>query len=193
MIITILLLYYAPYVYNNLSEPRPLRLTSQDVSVQSINISWSALSLESLAGNQAQYTLSVTTDDSTETFLINEPYYIFTDHKSAPPCEVYNFSVTATYVGATYTGAGCCETSPVLSITLPSLPNISSLESSLYHSVEKHSGSTGGVVLNVFFEKVSCNNNNYYNNSVLNFLLVTSQHLSIIIIANQLLLCLSNH
>jgi hypothetical protein len=38
---------------------------------------------------------------------LNESHYHFTAPEGAPPCEVYNFSVTATYVGATYTGAGC--------------------------------------------------------------------------------------
>ena len=134
------------------AEPRPSRLTSQDVSVQSINISWSPLSLESLAGNQTQYILSVTTDDSTETFLSYEPYYIFTNHEGAPPCEVYNFSVTATYVGATYTGAGCSEPSPVISRMLPTIPEITKLESSIDYSLIKSEQSSGEVILTVNFK-----------------------------------------
>ena len=42
---------------------------------------------------------------------------MFTAPEGAPPCEVYNFSVTATYAGATCT-------SPVLNIMIPSLPDI---------------------------------------------------------------------
>jgi hypothetical protein len=70
---------------------------------------------------------------------INESYYIFTASETAPPCEVYNFSVTATYVGATYTGAGCSVPSPVLSTMLPSLPKIDQMESSLDFMLEKQS------------------------------------------------------
>ena len=42
-------------------------------------------------------------------YKLSDPYYAFTAPEGAPPCEVYNFSVTATYDidGVTYTGAGC--------------------------------------------------------------------------------------
>ena len=58
-----------------------------------------------------------------------------TTHEGAPPCEVYNFSVTATYVGVTYTGAGCSVPGPVISTMLPSLPNLERLEFSLMYSL----------------------------------------------------------
>ena len=67
----------------------------------------------------------------------------------ARPCEVYNFSVTATYVGATYTGDGCSVPSPVLSRMLPSLPNITRLESSVTFSLVNV---LGDIVLSVLFE-----------------------------------------
>ena len=73
---------------------------------------------------------------STQVISLNDSnYYYFTAPEDAPLCEVYNFSVTATYVGATYTGAGCSIPSPVLSRMLPSLPNVDELESSLSYSL----------------------------------------------------------
>ena len=70
---------------------------------------------------------------------LSDTYHVFTAPDDAPPCEVYNFSVTATPVsiGATYTGDGCSVPSPVLSRMLPSLPDINVLESSLNYSLMK--------------------------------------------------------
>ena len=90
---------------------------------------------------------------------VNESYIVnFTAPEGVPPCEVYNFSVTATYVGATYTGAGCSVPSPVLSRMLPSLPNISRLESSLNYMLGKQSTA---FVIEVSFE-VCCHSNNIH-------------------------------
>ena len=60
-----------------------------------------------------------------------------------------NFSVTATFVGATYTGAGCSVPSLVLSTMLPFLPIIGDLQSSYNISLEKQ---TGHVLLTVYFQ-----------------------------------------
>ena len=76
-------------------------------------------------------------------------HFVFSAPEGAPPCEVYNFSVTATYVGATYTGAGCSEPSPVISRMLPSLPNISRMEASIRHTLIKRNGR---LMLNIYFE-----------------------------------------
>ena len=81
-------------------------------------------------------------------YLIYEPYFLFTAPEDAPPCEVYNFSVTATYVGATYTGAGCSVPSPVLSTVLPSLPDATRLKSSLNYMLERNTEE--GVTLTLF-------------------------------------------
>ena len=80
---------------------------------------------------------------------IDEPNFVFQAPEGAPPCEVYNFTVTGAYVGATYTGDDCSVPSPVLSIMLPSLPNISGIESSLHYVLEKTSAK--GFVLRVSF------------------------------------------
>ena len=84
-------------------------------------------------------------------FPLHQPYYIFTAPEGAPPCEVYNFSVTATYVGATYTGAGCSVPSPVLSRMLPSLPNIDRINSSLMYFLVM---TDDGLKLNISFEVI---------------------------------------
>ena len=88
------------------------------------------------------YTLSVA---STSTYIVplreqlQDTSIIFTAPEGAPPCEVYNFSVTATYdiIGTTYTGMGCSISSSVLSTMLPTLPKIDNLKSTLNYSLEK--------------------------------------------------------
>ena len=111
-----------------------------DYNLRSVNISWSPLH------GYYVYTLTVTSSGIlSQSFSLDTPYlsyFTFTAPEDAPPCEVYNFSVTATYdiVGATYTGAGCSVPSPVLSRMLPSLPNVAKLESSLDYSLELKSG-----------------------------------------------------
>ena len=103
--------------------------------MEAVNISWSPLPLAETAQKY-----NVTVKDSNNTMMssqVFEPYYVFSVSNHVHPCEVYNFSVTATYVGATYTGAGCSEPSPVISRMLPSLPDIGRLESSLVYSLKK--------------------------------------------------------
>ena len=98
------------------------------------------------------YSLNVMTTESgtspSQSFQLPESFYLFTAPEGAPPCEVYNFSVTTTYVGATYTGAGCSVPGPVLSRMLPSLPDISRLESTLKYFI---SANSEGITLFVSF------------------------------------------
>ena len=109
----------------------------QNAGVQMINISWNILQQYSIDA-PLMYTLSVTRQDAQPQLLDTyQSDYVYTAPEDAPPCEVYNFSVTATYVGATYTGAGCSVPSPMLSTMLPSLPDIRDLQSSLKFSLEK--------------------------------------------------------
>ena len=106
-------------------------MDTTDVRLQTINISWSSL-------YELIYTMIIVSNtDHPQILNLNRTYYVFTALEGAPPCEVYNFSVTATYIGATYTGAGCRAPSPVLSTMLPSPPNISGLESSLNFILSK--------------------------------------------------------
>ena len=100
------------------------------------------------------YKLFVISDNTEErTFQVDEHYFVFTAPEDAPPCEIYNFSVTATYVGATYTGAGCSVPGPVLSTTLPSLPDIEQLEDSLKYTLKKRS--TSSIALCVSYKVCS--------------------------------------
>ena len=114
------------------------------------NISWSPRNLStSLDANQT-FTLTVTrTNTELRTIRIaNERHYVFEAPEDAPPCEVYNFSVTATPVGATYTGDGCSAPSPVLSRMLPSLPV--PLKQSKIYSLQRLQ--SGEIELTVYFQ-----------------------------------------
>ena len=63
-----------------------------DNQLQSVNISWSPLR------GYYVYTLTVISSGiGPQSFLLDTPYFTFTAPESASPCEVYNFSVTATY------------------------------------------------------------------------------------------------
>ena len=111
---------------------------------QSINISW----INRNESNRLYLLTVVNSVNQQWTFTTQEPYLHFTAPEGAPPCEVYNFSITATYIGATYTGAGCSVPSPVLSTMLPSLPLIGNLQS---YSIEKQAGE---AVLTVYFQVI---------------------------------------
>jgi hypothetical protein len=95
-----------------------------------INLTWS-LESQGLGDAELRFLLRVSRGSSIQEvhvpMLRNDSTYHFTTPEGAPPCEVYNFSVTATYVGATYTGAGCSVPSPVISTMLPSPPSIDQL------------------------------------------------------------------
>jgi hypothetical protein len=114
-----------------------------------VNLTWTSPEAQEQS-IKLNYSLKVTSKSGTTPIQVQEPFYIFTAPEGAPPCEIYNFFVTATYVGATYTGAGCSVPSPVISRMLPSLPDISRLESTL---MIKHSTSadSDGVTLIVSF------------------------------------------
>ena len=106
----LLLFSYALLWYNyDYAEPIP-NISSSDLNEMSINISWTEVSVLNKS-----YTVMISGDHgSTLELTSDEPYFTFSIVKNAPPCEVYNFSVTAT---------------PVLSRMLPSLPDVTSLES----------------------------------------------------------------
>ena len=121
-----------------------------DIGIRSVNLTWDL----SVGGADQSFLLTISHGSSSDIMSLNESYYHFTAPEGAPPCEVYNFSVTATYVGATYTGAGCSVPSFVNNnmIMLPSLPSIGRLESSLMYSLVQNSEK---YTLNVSFE-VNC-------------------------------------
>ena len=110
-------------------------LNAYDVHVQAVNIQWRSPCTETI---KEKYILSVSSRNSLpQTLLLNESCYEFSAPEIDQPCEVYNFSVTTTYVGATYTGGGCSLSTLVLSKMLPSLPDTAKFESSLTYSLEK--------------------------------------------------------
>ena len=133
-------------------DPVPFTWSILEMSENRINLTWSQESSVGPGDSAQIFSLTISHGSSSQVISLNGSYYYFTAPEGAPPCEVYNFSVTATYVGATYTGAGCSVPSPVLSRMLPSLPDVERLESSLtYHLVQQ----AGVFTLNVTFE-VSC-------------------------------------
>ena len=133
-------------------DPVPFTWSILEMSENRINLTWSQESSIGPCDSAQIFSLTISYGSSSQVISLNGSYYNFTAPEGAPPCEVYNFSVTGTYVGATYTGAGCSVPSPVLSRMLPSLPDVERLESSLtYHLVQQ----AGIFTLNVSFE-VSC-------------------------------------
>ena len=125
---------------------------AKGITERSVNLSWTSgpETVEHMEqGIKVNYSLKIATNSGTipshdQSCQIQEPFYVFSAlDKDASPCEVYNFSVTATYPGATYTGTGCSVPSPVFTTMLPSLPDITRLESSVKYSLKKNL--SGGV------------------------------------------------
>ena len=109
-------------------------MEAHDITLRMANISWSPNPFSS----NNNYSVSVTSSSmKPHSYEVQTPSFKFIAPDYAPPCEVYNFSVTATPVGATYTGDDCSVPSPVLSRMLPSLPDKVKLESSLNCSLER--------------------------------------------------------
>ena len=104
--------------------------------MNSINLTWSDQQLASvpLADMMQVFKLNISHGFKSNIISVNESYYYFSAPEDAPPCEVYNFSVTDTYIGSTYNG--CHVSSPVLSTMLPSLPNINKIEPSINYSLK---------------------------------------------------------
>ena len=98
-----------------------------------ILISWSPLT--SLGARQVYNVTVVSENTQPRSFQQSEPKFNFSAPDDAPPCEIYTFSVTATPDGANYTGDGCSVSSGVLTMMLPSLPDITPLESSLNYTL----------------------------------------------------------
>ena len=128
-----------------------------DVHLQTVEISWAPLIRLPIPlmvqDINETYTLSViSTNTRPQIVRLRERSYVFTAPEGAPPCEVYNISVIATYhdiAGTTYTGDGCSVATPVVQRMLPSPPDIRNLESSLYLRLKKNA--TGQVTLKVSF------------------------------------------
>ena len=116
--------------------------------VNSINLTWSDQELVPvpLVADimMRVFKLTISHGPSSEIISVSDSSYCYT----APKGEVYNFSVTATYVGAMYTGTGCNKPSPVLSRMLPSLPSINRMESSINCSLKKD----GKIFLSLSFK-----------------------------------------
>ena len=117
---------------------------------KSVNLTWNQESSPGMVYAPQIFSLKINDGSKSQVVSLNESSYTFTAPEGAPPCQIYNFSVTTTqydFAGASYTGAGCSVPSPVLSTMLPSLPDIDQVESSLNYSLMKHPN--GGLLLHV--------------------------------------------
>ena len=100
--------------------PTPLELKTSEVEISAINVSWTSSGQLSAAASVAElnYSLTISYGSTSHLLLLNESHHIFKAPPGSPPCQIYNFFnffVTGTPVGATYTGDGCSVPSPVLS------------------------------------------------------------------------------
>ena len=128
-------------------------MKAQSINVQVANISWNSISTWN-----NNYTLSVTSSSmQPASYKLQTRSFSFKAPPNAPPCEIYNFSITATPVGATYTGDGCSVPSPVLSRMLPSLPDVIPVTESQEFSL--HNVQSGKVEMTVYFKVSICISN----------------------------------
>ena len=117
-------------------DPSPISLLASGAYLQAVMLSWTcSLSSEDV---NVTYTLTVIRNNTQpQIFELNETGYVFSAPEGAPPCEVYNFSVNANLVGTNTTYVGCSIASETVATMLPSLPDISRMESSIDYVLEK--------------------------------------------------------
>lgn len=123
-------------------------LTVNDAGVQRVNISWSELPAD--FDTIESFSLTVSSHRGTlidELQLINS-YYEFTDSiEDSASCTVFTFTVSTTVLNYIDNGNCISESIPVRR-SLPSLPNITLLETSVESSLSKNGDS---VVLRTSF------------------------------------------
>ena len=144
----LLLVNLTSYLHIICTDPIPVTLIlSNETDGLSKNISWSPLPL-----SEDDQVYNVTVRDSERNMVtssqLDERYLVLNATDNVPTCEVYNFSVTATYVGATYVGGGCSIPSNEV-FMLPSLPDIWELEKYLKNHLIKESTE---ITLSISFE-----------------------------------------
>ena len=118
--------------------PAPADLAATENGVESLNISWSLMTME---GEAVNFTVTVTNlnDSSTmEVSGIQYHHYIFNKSRDSTSCDVYSFQVTAV------NGAGSGTPSEIINRSLPSLP----VQDSLQHFLVR---TASGVTLSVTF------------------------------------------
>ena len=133
------------------SEPVGIDWMDVNTTVDGIDISWSQQSYSSMTDAPETFLLTISHGSNSEAILLNESSYSFAtpEREVGAMCEVYKFTVAAASVGTTNIGNSCSVPSPVLSRTLPSLPDVDEVESSLSYLLRKRPGS--GTTLSVSF------------------------------------------
>ena len=118
-----------------------------DIDVQRVNITWSQLPP---SFNTTEYfnliIISLKNCVVQESF-VNRTFYEFSSDEDDSPCSNFTFSLSSNLSSPIHSG-NCVSQSNVVQRPLPSLPNITSLESSLTYSLSKQ---PGRIVLTVSF------------------------------------------
>ena len=88
-------------------DPNPLASEITAMNEQHINILW--INLVSSAAVGVYYNLTISHGSSSDSQLIslNESTYHFTVPEGAPPCEIYNFSITLAHANNVDVRTGC--------------------------------------------------------------------------------------
>lgn len=140
----------APFSYYITTGPPlpPTNITFTANGVNSITIRWTS---SSVRGVSTTFNLRIT-NPSTGPVLIGDiqtNHYVFSVN-GTPSCDSYGFQVTAV------NDAGTSNPSQMVTRSLPSLPDVSSVSGSLRHSLGLNS--SGVVLLSVTFDvSVTCN------------------------------------
>ena len=126
-----------------------LNLQANALSLNSLNISWS---LQLTLALSPTYTLVVNSSTVNQSWKLNRTHTVFTSPTAAPPCEIYNFSVTASYdkIGTTYSGAECCVPTSLYDRMVPSAPRFNNIETFPNHSLTNNG--YGNLSLAVHFK-----------------------------------------
>lgn len=107
-----------------------------DIGVQRVNITWSQIPQE--LNTTEQLTLSVSNDKESliEVLPLSTTYYDFASSEGNTSCTAFTFMITTTLLNSIYNGSCISESNPIQQ-SLPSLPNITTLESSVEYSLSK--------------------------------------------------------
>ena len=130
-----------------------MTVSEYNSGVQSVNVSWSELSDNYQPIENYTLIVQNTNESSRQTFTLNESFYIFISKEDNSSCAVFNFSVLTSFTSSIHSGS-CISESNAVQTMLPSLPNITFLESSINVSLAR---GVGSVILSVYF-LVSINN-----------------------------------
>ena len=141
---TLILYIYSIFLYH--IEPT-LTVSEYNSGVQSVNVSWSELSDNYQPIENYTLIVQNTNESSRQTFSLNESFYVFTSKEDNFSCAVFNFSLLTSFTSSIHSG-NCISESNAVQTILPSLPDITLLESSINVTLARGEGS---FILSVSF------------------------------------------